>query len=311
MTKQRIFVAGAAGLVGQNLIARLVEDQALEIVAVDKHRANAKILKQLHPQITVLEEDLAEAGEWERHAGQADTIVMLQAQIGGLDKDEFTRNNVNSTRRVLEAAKAGRSSYLVHVSSSVVNSGATDLYTESKKEQERIVEAYDIAKVILRPTLMFGWFDRKHLGWLSRFMKRSPIFPIPGTGRYPRQPLYAGDFSNIIKSCIEKKTTGVYNVSGIEKVDYVDLIRLMKRVTGSKALVLKIPYAGFKHLLRIYSAFDRDPPFTESQLEALATPDVFEVIDWPGIFEVEATPLAQALRETFRDARYSRIVLEF
>ena len=24
--------------------------------------------------------------------------------------------------------------------------------------------------VVLRPTLMFGWFDRKHLGWLSRFM---------------------------------------------------------------------------------------------------------------------------------------------
>ena len=27
---------------------------------------------------------------------------------------------------------------------------------------------------------MFGWFDRKHLGWLSRFMSKVPIFPIPG-----------------------------------------------------------------------------------------------------------------------------------
>jgi len=31
---------------------------------------------------------------------------------------------------------------------------------------------------------MFGWFDRKHLGWLSRFMKKVPVFPIPGHGHY-------------------------------------------------------------------------------------------------------------------------------
>ena len=31
---------------------------------------------------------------------------------------------------------------------------------------------------------MFGWFDRKHLGWLARFMTRAPVFPVPGHGRY-------------------------------------------------------------------------------------------------------------------------------
>ena len=41
---------------------------------------------------------------------------------------------------------------------------------------------------------MFGWFDRKHLGWLARFMCRVPVFPIPGSGEYLRQPLYVGDF---------------------------------------------------------------------------------------------------------------------
>ena len=58
---------------------------------------------------------------------------------------------------------------------------------------------------MLRPTLMFGWFDRKHLGWLARFMQRAPVFPIPGHGRYLRQPLYAGDFCDIIMACIEQR----------------------------------------------------------------------------------------------------------
>ena len=85
---------------------------------------------------------------------------------------------------------------------------------------------------VLRPTLMFGWFDRKHLGWLSRFMKKVPIFPIPGHGRYMRQPLYVGDFCNIIISCIEHRIRdGIYNISGHEKVDYIDMIREIKRAT--------------------------------------------------------------------------------
>ena len=30
---------------------------------------------------------------------------------------------------------------------------------------------------MLRPTLMFGWFDQKHLGWLSRFMAKGAGVP--------------------------------------------------------------------------------------------------------------------------------------
>ena len=43
---------------------------------------------------------------------------------------------------------------------------------------------------ILRPTLMFGWFDRKHLGWLARFMQKAPVFPIhvPGKPIVPEEP---------------------------------------------------------------------------------------------------------------------------
>ena len=40
-------------------------------------------------------------------------------------------------------------------------------------------------------------------------------------------------------------------------------------------------------------------------------PDVFEVIDWPAIFGVRATPLQDALFETFRDKRYASVSLEF
>ena len=54
------------------------------------------------------------------------------------------------------------------------------------------------------------------------------MFPIPGSGRYLRQPLYAGDFCDIIMACIEQRPSGTYNISGQEKIDYIDLIRAVK-----------------------------------------------------------------------------------
>ena len=149
------------------------------------------------PNIVVEYADLAINGDWLQHFKGADAVVMLQAQIGGNDQQDYIRNNVDSTRLVLKAIKDNNISQLVHISSSVVESAADDFYTQTKKEQETMVISSGIDCPILRPTLMFGWFDRKHFGWLSRLMKKIPIFPIPGNGRYMRQPLYVGDFCNI------------------------------------------------------------------------------------------------------------------
>jgi nucleoside-diphosphate-sugar epimerase len=310
MTK-RVFVTGAAGLVGQNLVASLVNAPGVEVVGGDKHLHNLDILRRLNPSAKMLAADFAEAGAWEDELASADVIVMLQAQIGGLHEEEFIRNNIDATRRILDVATRGKASYLVHVSSSVVNSAARDFYTETKKAQESLVLEYPIRKVILRPTLMFGWFDRKHVGWLKRFLDKAPVFPIPGDGRYLRQPLFAGDFSAIIESCLRSEIEGSFNITGLERIDYVDMIKTLRAVTGAKAPIVHIPYGLFRALLAVYARFDKNPPFTTSQLKALATPDVFEVIDWPGIFGVPATPLREAFERTFRDPKYSDVSLEF
>jgi nucleoside-diphosphate-sugar epimerase len=309
---RKILLPGGAGLVGQNLVARLKAKGHKNIVVLDKHRANLAILKQVQPDIAVEYADLAVPGDWQWHFVDAEVVVMLQAQIGGNDYQEFVRNNVDSTRLILDAVRANKVPYSVHISSSVVESAADDFYTQTKKEQERMVLQSGIACPILRPTLMFGWFDRKHLGWLSRFMQKVPVFPLPGHGRYMRQPLYAGDFCNIIISCIEARVVGgVYNISGHEKVDYIDIIREIKRATRARTLIAKIPYSLFYSLLWVWALFDKNPPFTTQQLAALSTKDEFEVIDWPGIFGVPYTPFAKAIDETFNDATYSKVVLEF
>ncbi len=309
---KKIILPGGAGLVGQNLVARLKSKGYSNIVVIDKHERNLEVLKKVQPDVSIIFADLSKPGHWQDEFKDADVVVMLQAQIGGNDYSEFVRNNVDASKLILDTIKNYDVPQLVHISSSVVESVAEDFYTNTKKDQEKLVLESGVSCPVLRPTLMFGWFDRKHLGWLSRFMKKMPLFPIPGDGKFMRQPLYVGDFCNVIISCIENKiTTGIYNITGHEQIDYIDIIREIKSATKAKTLVVKIPYHLFFVLLWVWGLFDKNPPFTTQQLAALTAKDEFEVIDWPCIFGVPYTSFSDAIHETFTDAKYSKVVLEF
>jgi len=312
MKNKKILLPGGAGLVGQNLVARLIAKGYSNIVVIDKHQTNLNILKEIHPQVAVHLADISQPGDWQNIFTDAEVVVMLQAQIGGLFYQEFVDNNVTSTELILDLVKENSIPYLVHISSSVVESVADDFYTRSKIEQEQIVLASGITCPILRPTLMFGWFDRKHLGWLARLMQKIPVFPIPGSGKFMRQPLYVGDFCDVIISCIENRIpSGIFNISGHQKIDYIDMIRVIKKATGAKAVILKIPYGLFYFLLWVWALFDKNPPFTTQQLQALVAKDEFEVTDWPETFGVPFTPFEQAIEETFNHPKYSKVVLDF
>jgi nucleoside-diphosphate-sugar epimerase len=307
---KKIVITGAAGLVGQNLTPRL-KARGYAIIGIDKHPRNTAILRELHPDIEVIEADLAAKGPWMDALAGADALVLNQAQIGGLVRDEFIANNVTATENLIAAVRRHQIPYVVHISSSVVNSKAADFYTETKTMQERLIDALETPHVVLRPTLMFGWFDRKHLGWLRRFMDKSPVFPIPGDGEFQRQPLYGGDFAAIIASAIESRITGTFDISGRTTIAYAALIHLIKDITKAKARIVYIPYSLFWLLLRTYALVDRNPPFTTNQLEALVIPEVFPIIDWPEIFNVRETLLRDALTESYLDPHYSGITLSF
>jgi nucleoside-diphosphate-sugar epimerase len=309
--KRKIVITGAAGLVGQNLVYRLQEQGAGSLVCIDKNEHNLSILKRLNPSIETICADLSVSGTWEDSFPGADCLVLLQAQISGKTDDIFKRNTLTSTELVLKAAKRAGVPYIVHVSSSVVNSMAKDDYVFSKTEQERMVIDSGIDHCVLRPTLMFGWFDPKHLGWLSRFMKWTPIFPIPGDGKFIRQPFYVQDFCRIILACIQNKPKNkVYDITGQQQVYYVDIIKKIKEAKHLKTLIVHIPARFFSFLLRVYALFSSNPPFTSDQLDSLKIGDIFYGVDIKNEFGVTATPLDAALKETFCHKPYCDVTLK-
>jgi nucleoside-diphosphate-sugar epimerase len=308
--KPRVVVTGAAGLVGQNLVLMLRECGYERIVAVDKHAGNLEVLRGLVSEAQIVVGDLAEPGAWEQLFDPESVVVVLHAQITSKHPELFVRNNVNATERLLNVIRARGAAFIVHVSSSVVNSVADDDYTRTKRAQDEIVARAGLPYCVLRPTLMFGWFDPKHLGWLARFMEKTPVFPIPGDGRFMRQPLYIRDFCRALAWAVENRPRGqVYDVVGAERIDYIDIIRLIRKVKRLKTQIVHLPIGLFAFLLRVFALFSRKPPFTADQLKALSAGDDFKGVDTEKVFGFKQTPFEAAVRESYCDPRYSNVLV--
>jgi nucleoside-diphosphate-sugar epimerase len=308
---QKIVITGAAGLVGQNLTIMLREMGYQHLVAIDKQRSNLVLLAQLNPGVRTVLADVAEDDAWAEELKDAGAVVMLHAQIGGLEPEAYVRNNVVATDRVVDAVKRHGVPYVVHISSSVVNSVADDDYTRTKKTQEQHFLASGLTGCVLRPTLMYGWFDPKHFGWLARFMEKVPVFPIPGHGRYMRQPLYNRDFCRAIEWCVRNQPRGtIFDLVGQDRIDYIDIIRAIRSVKGLRTPIVCIPTWMFATLLRVYGLFTKQPPFTAAQLKALTAGDDFHGVDIRQTFGFDPTPVEAGLRETFTHPVYAKYAVE-
>ena len=77
----KVIITGAAGLVGQNLIALLEENRFTNIIAIDKNSNNLKFLRRLHPAVQTVLADLAEPGSWQNFFQDGQLVILLHAQI--------------------------------------------------------------------------------------------------------------------------------------------------------------------------------------------------------------------------------------
>ncbi len=302
--KRKVILTGGAGHVGLNLTPLLLS-AGWQVVALDKNRNNLGVLAEVNPDAQTQVVELDRAGSWQQLFEGADAVVDLHAQIAAKQDDVFRANNVEAERNVVEACRAHAVEHLVHLSSSVVISVADDEYTRTKREAEEIVTASGLPYTVLRPPLLYGLFDQKHLGFITRLIEKAPVVPIPGHGRYARQPLYTGDLCAVIVEALTRGPEGrAWNVIGHEHIDFIDLLKIIAEEKRLRRLFLTLPVPLFRAMLRVYGRLLRKPMFTDDQLAALTAGDDFEVDDWAGHFGVSYTPYREALKTMYASPLY-------
>jgi UDP-glucose 4-epimerase len=261
----RVLVTGAAGFIGSHVADRLLAD-GHDVVAVDcfhpyyardrKERNLAGLLA--HPRARFVEADLATADLAPLLLG-VDGVVHLAAVAGvraswGERFDDYTRNNVLTTQRLLEASKGKRLKAWVYGSSaSVYGDDAPDLVTEdalpaphspygvTKLAGEHLAGLYrrnhGVPTVSLRYFSVYGPRERPDKA-IQRFLtaaRRGEGITVHGDGSQRRDFTYVGDVVEATVAALERAPVGaVVNVARGKVVTLAQVIDALRRVTGAR-----------------------------------------------------------------------------
>ena len=293
----KILIAGGAGFVGKNLIRVMKEVgfNPVDITVIDKDEVNLNFVKNLG--VTAVLADLSLPGQWGDNFNHQDLVITLQAQISGPKYEDFRRNNIEATQNVIEAAKKFGVKKIIHFSSAAVLSVRQDFYATTKKAGDELVKNSRLSYVILQPSLMYGPLDNKNIGWLINFAKKCPIFPIPGNGQYPRQPIYIDDMSHLVIEFIKNfpSEDRVYSINGQQVINFREIISTVLKNMGGLRTAVYLPLPIFLFLLRIYDILFKSP-FTPDQIKSLTSGDVFPEYPWWDEFKIEMTSFDQGVK---------------
>lgn len=292
---KKIIITGAAGFVGRNLIPVLIKN-GYSVTALVKNQSEKVKLKNL--PIIVVVGDLSQAGPWRSALKGGDVVVHLAAEISSKDPQAFVKNNVVATQNLIEAANKSKIKRIIHFSSAAVDSVREDAYSKTKKAQEALVVKSGIEYFVLRPSMMYGPSDDKNVGWLIKTIKRLPVTPLPGGGKFGRQPVYIGDICQIVLKLIETpKGNKIYEIHGYEYVTMRQMVATIKEEFKISRPTISMPVSVLKLVIVANQHLFPNPKFTGDQIESLVSGERFKGDDWAKLFDIIPTSFSQGVKK--------------
>jgi len=147
---------------------------------------------------------------------------------------------VRNSRVLIDAAARAGVRRIVHVSIANPSLNSPFGYYRGKAQLEQAVAASRLAYTILRPAVIFGLEDIliNNIAW---FVRKFPVFGIPGSGRYRIRPIFVEDMARLLADAVERRSNCVVNAAGPETFSFEELVRLISCHLGMDPLLLHLP----------------------------------------------------------------------
>ncbi|MCD6326643.1 GDP-mannose 4,6-dehydratase [bacterium] len=257
----RILVTGVSGFIGSHLASRLLEeghevigmDSFTSYYSIDQKKANLAELTG-ESNFRFLRADLLTV-DLDTLLSDIDVVFHLAAQAGvraswGHHFKEYTRNNIDATQELLEAARNTGLTKFIHASSSSVYGEVKTLpvkethplvpvspYGVTKLAAEHLCSIYaksfGVPIVMLRFFTVYGPRQRPDMAF-HKFIKAGldglPI-EVYGDGTQTRDFTYVKD---IVEACVlsmnAKAGLGPYNIGGGARVRLSDVVEIIQKL---------------------------------------------------------------------------------
>jgi len=325
----KIFITGADGILGNNLV-RILLDRKYDIRVFIETGRVARYLEGLPIEKT--SGSILNYEETRTAMEGCDVVIHAAAKTDTWPPrhESHWMVNVEGTKNIIRSVKELNIKRLIHIGTAnsfgpgdEINPGnETRAYEGAKYRldymcskyaaQEVVLEAVrkeGVKALVLNPTFMIGPFDSKpSSGTMIMAVNEGKIPGYPGGGR---NFVYVKDVANAIANAVEKGRIGECYILGNENLTYREAFGKMATALGVKPPSLKMPRfltLAYGRILSISSGIFRFTPPVTYPLALISTEKHFYSSDKAvKELDLKQTPLNEALNEAvkwFRDNNY-------
>jgi nucleoside-diphosphate-sugar epimerase len=247
----KVLLTGATGLLGGAL---------LDLLLANGHEVRC-LVRLGSPRVSRL--DLSRAGLVRGDAGDAAALARALSGVEAL----VHAAGIEYSPEVLEAAR-GRSELRLVVVGSASAHSAYAFRAAPKLRMEELVRASGLAYTIVRPSMIYGSERDRNVHRLLRFLDRSPLFPMFGSGENLWQPVYYKDCARgVYEALVRPAAVGQsYDLPGAEPLTYLEMVETAAGALGRKPRIVRLPLEPVRRVLAAAEALRLPLPVTSEQV---------------------------------------------
>lgn len=285
-----ILVTGGTGFVGQGLVREL-----------KGHGYRVRVLSRSKPEAGLADEwaagDVTDIEAVRRAAAGCRAVAHLVAIRRQWKERTFEAVTAAGTRNVVQAAREAGGERFLHMSALGLTDRPDTGYMRAKAAAEAAVRESGLAWTIFRPSFIVGpgGFVEEY----GRLIRRAPLVPIPGGGRFPVQPVARGDVAAAFVRALKVSASvgGTYDLAGPERTTFEGFIDRIMDAMGRRKAKVHVPLAVMRPAAAVLQRLTPNPPATTDEIALLAAGNVGDPEPAVRDLGVVPTPLEQALRE--------------
>lgn len=257
-----VVITGGFSFTGK-YTTRLLLERGLNVRTLTRHPPKSDVLGR----VPVFPYNFDRPTELERSLAGASTLVNTY-WVRFPRCDTTFETAVQNSRTLIHAARDAGIRHIVHVSIADPSPPSPLGYYKGKALVELAVRESGLSYCIVRPTVIFGAEDVliNNIAW---FIRRLPIFGIPGDGKYGVRPIYVKDMAKLLADAVDVQNDAVINAVGPETFSFEELVRLIARSIDRPARLLHVPTSLAYASTKLMGWLLRDVVLTREEYKGL------------------------------------------
>jgi NADH dehydrogenase len=294
----KVFVTGATGFVGQEIVRQLHQTGYSVRMLIRSKRADET---RERSGVEIHVGNILDAESLQGGLKGIDAVIHLVGIISEVGESTFENVHVRGTHNIVAAAQQQGVKRFIHMSALGTRANAVSRYHRTKWEGEEIVRSSGVDFTIFRPSLIFGPRDM-FVNLFAKMIRFSPVVPILGRRDAKFQPVAIETVASaFVKSLTESGAIDqTFDLAGPEIFTMSEIIDQILAVMKRKRLKVHVPMvvaqiqAGFLEFL-YPKILRKAAPLNRDQLIMLQEDNVGNARPANELFGLKSVPFREGI----------------